>query len=210
MNSPLNNRLLEVEQNTSPAVLILLDANGNPVAFNRAARQLLSVVDGIPWLDVLHPSEAELWRNQIQISLQQQLPISGWFRLRRFDNAFRQFVLRAEPRYDHNGDFFGHHVSGLDVTGIAGDVQTLDAGQTATQVPEAGRGQADRRSVAKEWHDTLVNEATVIGVSTDVLLELIKARPDNHEILDIAERVRRSAASICEQLKILNRVSREA
>lgn len=207
MNSPLNNRYLEVEQNTSPAVLILLDSDGVPVAFNRAARQLVQVVESMMWSDILHPEETGLWQDQIGVSLEKQIPVSGWFRLRRFDNALRQFVLRAEPRYDHNGAFFGHHVSGLDVTEIASESQPT----SASVDPVALSTEFDqRRAIAKEWHDALVNDATIIGVSTDVLLELIKAQPDNEELLDIAERTRRSASAICEQLTRLSLISREA
>ena len=210
MTSPLNNRFLEVEQNTSPAVLILLDAAGAPVAFNRAARQLIHILDGIQWEGILHPEETKSWRDLIRLSLDKQVSVSGWFRLRRFDNAFRQFVLRAEPRFDHNGDFFGHHVSGLDVTEIATGVQTGNSNVPVEPASAKDDKQPDYRSVAKQWHDALVTEATVINVSTDVLLELIKDQPDNSELIDITLRARRSAVAICDQLKVLNQFSREA
>ena len=104
--------IADVELNTAPGILIFSDHRGVPLSFNPAARRLLDITPAATWDSFLDGGDVDRFRLELQKATASQSTVDGWFRLRRFDNAVRQFILRAEPRFDQGGQFFGHLISG--------------------------------------------------------------------------------------------------
>lgn len=214
MNAPPSSPLLEVQQNTGPALLLLVDGSGVPIALNRSARQFFLQKERIAWADILQCDDLVVWNKRLAESLTSQTQISGWFRLRRFDHAIRQFVLRAEPRYDVEGTFAGFLVSGLDVSELGGEVgatgeQTEACADSSSQPgpPASSSG----HELAKQWHDSLVKDATVLGAATDVLRDFIASSPTQEPLqLKALSQIERAAEAICVLVGELNSLSRRS
>lgn len=214
VNAPLPKPLLEVQQDTGPALLLLVNESGVPVALNRTARQFLFQKEQVRWVDIIHGDDLASWDTQLQESLGSQTQISGWFRLRRFDHAIRQFVLRAEPRYDVEGTFAGYLVSGLDVTDIGRKAQlsSVPSKPSVVTVPtEKDDGSGDVPVLARKWHDALVKDATVLRAATQLLRDYISTS-DSDQIskMKALDQLEHAAEGICDLVEELNSVSRQA
>ena len=147
-----------VNEDDSPAVLVCSDASGAPVAANQTARRFVPAEGIAAWSDLLVASDCEDWSTAIHRSCIDSAPVVGSYRFRRFDNAVRRFVVRAEPRYDSVGKFVGHIVSAMDISDIW---QGLDSGENSIV-----------KEIAGGWHDRLVSISTVVSVSTELIRDL--------------------------------------
>lgn len=214
VNAPLPKPLLEVQQDTGPALLLLVNESGAPVALNRTARQFLFQKEQVRWADIIHGDDLPSWDTQLQESLESQTQISGWFRLRRFDHAIRQFVLRAEPRYDVEGTFAGYLVSGLDVTDIGGKARlSSPRSQTAViKVPtNKDHDSEDVPVLARKWHDALVKDATVLRAATQLLRDYLSTSDCDHASkIKALDQLEHAVGGICDLVEELNGVSRQA
>ena len=214
VNAPLPKPLLEVQQDTGPALLLLVNESGAPVALNRTARQFLFQKEQVRWADIIHGDDLPSWDTQLQESLESQTQISGWFRLRRFDHAIRQFVLRAEPRYDVQGTFAGYLVSGLDVTDIGGKARLSSARSQAAVVTVSTSqddGAGDIPVLARKWHDALVKDATVLRAATQLLRDYLSTSDSDHASkIKALDQLEHAVGGICDLVEELNGVSRQA
>ena len=193
-----------VDHDDSPSLLIWLDADGVPRSLNRAAFQFAATktLD----FDVLFAeADGRSWKEQIAASKREQKPVSGCFRVRRFDNALRDFVLRAEPRFDHDGHFIGHLVSGLDVTEVISETRQVSEVPRAT-TPELSDATKLRR-IAQQWHDELVSAVTVIAISSDLLPDLLSSG-DSHRLAELLNRVSTASDIMRAKLESLNSIAR--
>ncbi len=151
-----------IEDDATPALQLLVNRSGSPVALNQTARRFVAESSINTWHRLFAENEISRWIDMISASSSQQIPVSGCFLLRRFDKAVRRFVLRAEPKYTGTGVFLGHVVSGMDISDIT------PAETQATQ-PHQAVGSTD----AMHWHDELVSVATVLSGYVDLLPDLL-------------------------------------
>ena len=70
----------------SPSLQIWLSADELRCVLNRSAR-LFFATDRIVWTDVLAGNDKALWQAKLQVSLRDQTPMIGCFKVKRFDNA---------------------------------------------------------------------------------------------------------------------------
>jgi len=189
-----------VEQDDCPSLLLFLNVEGTQISLNRSAL-LFFATNSLTWDGVFVDSDSRLWQQKIAKSRTEQTPISGCFKLRRFDNAVRTFVLRAEPRYDHVGAFSGHVVSGLDITDVVSDRELPH------DAPQQDASPDSVRQIAQKWHDELVSSVTVITISNDLLPDLI-SRGDSGAIDELLNRISIACASIRANVDSMNAIAR--
>ena len=164
----------------SPAIQAFLSPDGDPTVINQTMRRFIADGSLASWQSLFDPRDFTRWQELITSARSGQIPVSGAFRLRRFDQALRTFVLRAEPRYSSSGEFVGHIVSGMDITG-------LDAASPSaeSQVPDILLENYSTATNAKDWHQQLVSVSTVISGCIDTLPDLLPedANPNLQQIL---------------------------
>lgn len=197
--------IADVELNTAPGILIFSDHRGVPLSFNPAARRLLDITPAATWDSFLDGGDVDRFRLELQKATASQSTVDGWFRLRRFDNAVRQFILRAEPRFDQGGQFFGHLISGLDVSGLP---SVNESGTTASADSEAAAARRESREMASRWHDWIVKDVTVISVSVDVLLDTSRQQALPTEAQTALVQLDRAAASLKREVDLLLQAAR--
>ncbi|MCR9199128.1 MAG: PAS domain-containing protein [Planctomycetaceae bacterium] len=193
--------IADVERTTAPGILIFSDHRGVPLSFNPAARRLLDADATTGWEQVVDADDLDRFRLELQKATASQATVDGWFRLRRFDNAIRQFILRAEPRFDVNGQFFGHLISGLDVSGLP----------AVSEVTNPASERSEVRELAARWHDWIVKDVTVISISAEVIVDQLRELQSSEadQPLNIAlSKLQRAAESLRRDVDVLLQESR--
>jgi hypothetical protein len=159
-----------LRDDNSPAIQAFSDQHGQPVVINKALRRF--VADGAlaSWQCLFDPQDHDRWQELMLLARREQNPVSDTFRLRRFDQAVRTFVLRAQPHYDVGGEFSGHIVSGMDVTGL-----NVPAAPSSNALDKSPNYQLEdvRRASASEWHRQLVSVSTVITGCIETIPDLL-------------------------------------
>ena len=153
----------------------------------------LDAVDA--WSDLIESPDCERWTELMATSCSNQNPVFASLRLRRFDNATRIFVVRAEPRYNSDGVFVCHLVSGLDVT----DLETSGGRPISCE--------QSTRDAASEWHSQLVPLVTVVSACADIIPDLLGADVDPM-LLAVSGKLTSAAQSLRHRLMTLNAVVR--
>ena len=128
-----------VNEDDSPAILVCSDSHGTPAAANQTARRFAPGEGIASWSDLLMSPDCEDWATVIHRSCIESTPVCGTYRLRRFDNAARRFIMRAVPRYDPAGSFLCHLVSAMDISDVWQELE-----------PAENRSV---REIAGSWHD---------------------------------------------------------
>ncbi|APZ95112.1 hypothetical protein [Fuerstiella marisgermanici] len=157
----------------SPAIQTFLTPAGHPEVINQTMRRFIADGSLASWEKLFDANDFTRWQELITSARSAQIPVSGAFRLRRFDQALRTFVLRAEPRYSSQGEFVGHIVSGMDITGLDAASQPAE-----TQAPEFLLESGSTATMAKGWHQQLVSVSTVISGCIDTLPDLLPEDPN--------------------------------
>lgn len=170
----------QLQKDESPALQILVTADGRPIAMNLTGRRFVGAPAIAEWSDVMSSPDRNRWDELLQTALKHQVPASGSFRLRRFDKAFRTFILRAEQRYSNAGIFLGLVVSGMDISELSGPEIAPAEAAASTSLPQGNWNQE-----ALRWHDELVSVATIVAGCADVLGTLLQdsRRDDVREVL---------------------------
>lgn len=170
----------QLNGDVSPALQILVAADGRLLAMNQTGQRFVGGPEPAGWADLLADSDLSRWQQLLTTAAGQQVPLSGEFRLRRFDKALRRFILRAEQRYSQSGGFDGLMVSGMDISDLSTPNTVLDVRPTA---PDAGSVAWTQEAL--RWHDELVSVATVVAGCGDVLCTLLQdsKRDDVQEVL---------------------------
>lgn len=190
--------IADVERNTAPGILIFSDHRGVPLSFNPAARRLLDADATTGWEQVIDVEDLDRFRLELQKATASQATVDGWFRLRRFDNAIRQFILRAEPRFDVSGQFFGHLISGLDVSGLP----------SVSEVSATVSERSEIRELAARWHDWIVKDVTVISVSSEVIVDQLRDQSLSEPLGNALNRLQRATESLRRDVDMLLQQSR--
>lgn len=191
--------IADVEQNAAPGILIFSDHRGVPISFNPAARRLFDLTSLATWDHVIDGEDLDRFRLELQKATAAQSTVDGWYRVRRFDNAIRQFILRAEPRFDRDGQFFGHLVSGLDASGLPSATESA---------AECDNERKEVQELACRWHDWIVKDATVISVSVDLLLDELRPLHVSETVDSSLNRLHLAAESLRREVDLLLRESR--
>ena len=189
----------------SPSLQIWLSADELRCVLNRSAH-LFFATDRIVWTDVLAGNDKALWQAKLQVSLRDQTPMIGCFKVKRFDNAIRTFALRAEPRYGSEGQFTGHVISGLDISEFTNEQDAPAKAIPAAPAAPTGHS-SEVRQLAEKWHDALVSSVTVLTISIDLIPDII-AQNDTVRLNELLARIGHATEDIRTQISIMNMVAR--
>lgn len=182
-----------VNQDDSPAILVCSDSNGNPGAANHAARRFASTAGIESWSDLMMLPDHEDWSSSIKRSCIDSTPVCGVFRLRRFDNAVRTFIMRAEPRYDASGTFLCHIVSAMDISDFSDELSV--------------NNELSVQEIAGTWHERLVSISTVVSASTE-LIDSLLPKDSSPMCRAAVDKLLSSVAELRQQMQTLSSVSR--
>ncbi|HIE95849.1 MAG TPA: hypothetical protein EYG03_28500 [Planctomycetes bacterium] len=183
----------QIESDDTPALQIWMNSDGLPVAGNQTTRRFV-----VSWDRIVFAADLAWWDEAVRTSIRDHVSWAGCFRLRRFDNAVRQFIIHGEPRFDGDGTYVGHLLAGLEVTEMTAN--QLDA------IPVRHNGNPDvLQRQATEWHDQLVSAVTVISTSADILSTSMVAETDGS-----MQEVLKKMTDGCDTLRSVIRMLREA
>ncbi|MEO2015668.1 MAG: hypothetical protein ABGZ53_14990 [Fuerstiella sp.] len=142
-----------------------------PIAGNQTTRRFVASRAVVSWDRIVFAGDLERWDDVESTSIRDQVSLAGGFRLRRFDNAVRHFVIHGAPRFDGDGTYMGHLLAGLEVTEMTEN--RLDV------APVSPNGHADvLKRQAMVWHDQLVSAVTVISASANILSTSLPVETD--------------------------------
>lgn len=189
-----------VNRDDSPAILVCSDAHGSPVAANLTARRFIATEGLSAWSDMFMPPDHEVWGAAIRRACLESTPVFGNYRLRRFDNAVREFVVRGEPRYSSSGAFVGHIVAAMDVS-------ELLSGVTPSGEPVVGRENSSVQRIVGSWHDHLVSTSTVVSASAEMIEDLLP-RDVSPMCRAAIDELLRAVGDLREQIQTLSSVAR--
>jgi hypothetical protein len=186
-----------VRADNSPAVLICSNASGFPVACNITTSRFAVAAAISAWDDLLIGADVEEWTKLLEGACLNHNACGGVFGFKRFDNAIRTFVLRAEPQFNDSGTLSCHLISGLDITDSLNQRHQSLTGE-----------EFDLRGRAKSLHERLVSTATVLVSSADIIEGVVMA-PDTDGLLKIAsQKLSVASRDLVEQLQTLSLIGR--
>jgi PAS domain S-box-containing protein len=160
--------------NLVPDLLWRSDASGLIDWFNQRWTDYTGLPEesarGQDWLDVIHPDDREDFRDRFRRALHSGGSLMQEHRIRRWDGAYRWFLIRAEPVRDDYGriaDWFG---SATDIHDERTAREVLEASvKTATaELHTLSRRllmvqEEERRHLARELHDEIGQALTGLG-----------------------------------------------
>lgn len=127
--------------------------------------QPLDAVLGNGWTDGMHPEDIVSCLASYASAFDRRKQVQLDFRLRRRDGEYRWIVSTGAPRYHGDGSFAGYIGSAMDVT-----ERRLAAEALATINQRLVDAQEEeRRRIARELHDDIVQRLAVLTMSLDAL-----------------------------------------
>jgi PAS domain S-box-containing protein len=117
--------------------------------------------------DVLHPDDAERWREVYAKAFDQREPFQMEHRLRRHDGEYRWTVTAGVPRYEVDGSFAGYIGTAVDITERKLAEEALS--MLSQKLIEAH--EEERARIARELHDDINQRLAVISVRVGYLTQ---------------------------------------
>jgi len=194
----------QIESDDTPALQIWVNSEGMPTAGNQTTRRFSATRTVASWESIVFAADLERWDDVLNTSILEQTLLSGCFRLRRFDNAIRHFVIRGEPRFDGRGAYAGHLLAGL-------EVNEMTVNQLAV-VPRNPNGNSDVvKRQALEWHDQLVSAATVICTSADIISTSLAVDSDaDGSLIEVLRKLTAGCDALRSGIRMLSERSRSS
>lgn len=184
-----------VRADTSPVLLLFASTSGQPLAINQAARDFINSGVLQSWQQLVDEPDLIRWQGIIHDAVRERVHFSKSTRLRRFDNAIRNFILRGEMRYTADGELAGYIIAGMDVTELT---------------PEDKSEVAEQPSVthdAQQWHDDLVSVSTVIRAYVDVLPDLFD-QGNEQKVQEVIRHLTQAATQLSDSVRELSSIAR--
>lgn len=123
-------RTFEVMANNAPVLIWSTNAEGRCIFVNRNWLTFTGRTPdqelGDAWPAALHPDDAVAFRRNYAAATADRRPYQLEYRLRRADGAYRWLLEKAEPRYDHDGNFEGFIGSCTDISASRREREELD------------------------------------------------------------------------------------
>ncbi len=192
----------QIESDDTPAIQIWVNSDGIPVAANQTTRRFVASRAVVSWDRIVFAADLERWDDVLRSSICDQVSFSGCFRLRRFDNAVRHFIVHGESRFDCDGAYMGHLLAALEITEMTENQLDMDP------ISHNGNAAVLKRQ-AMAWHDQLVSAVTVVSTSADILSTSLAAGADADADGALQEVLRKMTGG-CDALRNGIRMLREA
>lgn len=198
VTEPESTLVEKVRENEGSSIEILLNRFAQPVAVNQAVRSFLAASRLIRWQDLFAAEDVGRWESSIRTATTDRVPLRDCFLLQRFDKAICQFAIRAEPKFNRQGSYTGHLVSGIDITGLLSSADTT---------PSSEPSFSDESNEAAKWHDQLVAVSTIVKACTDQLPEMV-AEPVPPDLAALIVRLQSAGNTLRETVLELSSISR--
>ena len=160
-SAPVMIRMYDVRGFTTDFNLPWLDFTGRDLAAER----------GLGWLDYVHPDDLSTVVETRRRALEHREPYRMEYRLRRADGEYRWMLDSGQPRFAPASAFVGFMVSAIDITDLKVARATLS--NLNRRLMEAQ--EQERSRVARELHDDVCQQMTVLALDLDHLGRTIPA-----------------------------------